>query len=97
MDGLTVRVYKITNHFFGETVTVAGLLTGKDVSEQLADKDLGDELLFPAVMLRADGDLFLDDMTSDELSKKLHNVPVRACPSDGAELLKALLGISDDQ
>ena len=97
VDGLTVRVYKIVNHFFGETVTVAGLLTGKDVSEQLSGKDLGDELLFPAVMLRADGDVFLDDMTPAELSQKLNGIPVRACPSDGAELLKALLGISDNE
>ena len=97
VDGLTVHVYKIANHFFGETVTVAGLLTGKDVSEQLSGKDLGDELLFPAVMLRADGDVFLDDMTPAKLSQKLGGIPVRACPSDGAEVLKALLGISDDQ
>ena len=97
VDGLTVHVYKIANRFFGETVTVAGLLTGKDVSEQLSGKDLGDELLFPAVMLRADGDVFLDDMTPAKLSQKLGGIPVRACPSDGAEVLKALLGISDDQ
>ena len=93
VDGLTVHVYRIVNHFFGESVTVAGLLTGKDVSEQLADKALGDELLFPAVMLRADGDVFLDDMTPDELSRKLGNVPVRASKSDGAEFVKLVLGI----
>ena len=97
VDGLTVHVYKIANRFFGETVTVAGLLTGKDVSEQLSGKDLGDELFFPAVMLRADGDVFLDDMTPAKLSQKLGGIPVCACPSDGAEVLKALLGISDDQ
>ena len=54
-NGLTVQVFPIINHFFGETVTVAGLLTGKDVSEQLSGRELGDELLFPSVMLRADG------------------------------------------
>ena len=52
---------------------------------------------FPAVMLRADGDVFLDDMTPAKLSQKLGGIPVCACPSDGAEVLKALLGISDDQ
>ena len=93
VSGLTVHVYKIVNHFFGESVTVAGLLTGKDVAEQLSGKELGDELLFPAVMLRADGDLFLDDMTPTELSARLGGIPVRASKSDGAELLKALLGI----
>ena len=95
VEGLTVHIYPITNHFFGETVTVAGLLTGKDVSEQLLDKELGDELLFPAVMLRADGDVFLDDMTPQELSRRLGDVPVRATKSDGGEFIKAVLGITD--
>ena len=92
VEGLTVRVYRIVNHFFGESVTVAGLLTGRDVSEQLCGQALGDELLFPAVMLRADGDVFLDDMTPEELSRRL-GVPVRAVGSDGAELLRAFLGV----
>ena len=92
VDGLEIRVHRIVNRFFGESVTVAGLLTGKDVSEQLSNKDLGDELLFPAVMLRADEDIFLDDMTPAQLSDLL-GVPVRASTSDGFELVKALLGI----
>ena len=93
VSGLKVHVYKVINHFFGENVTVAGLLTGKDVSEQLSGKELGDELLFPSVMLRADGDVFLDDMTPAELSARLGGVRVRPSVSDGAELLKALLGV----
>ncbi|MBQ8440162.1 MAG: DUF512 domain-containing protein [Clostridia bacterium] len=93
VEGLQVQVYKIKNHFFGETVTVAGLLTGGDVLAQLTGKDLGDELLFPAVMLKADEDIFLDDMTPSELSKRLGNIPLRPCINDGAELLKALLGV----
>ncbi|MBR3894411.1 MAG: DUF512 domain-containing protein [Clostridia bacterium] len=93
VDGLTIQVHKIVNHFFGESVTVAGLLTGKDVAEQLSGLTLGDELLFPAVMLRADGDVFLDDMTPDELSDRLGKIPVRATKSDGAEFLKAVLGV----
>ncbi|MBQ9797754.1 MAG: DUF512 domain-containing protein [Clostridia bacterium] len=92
VPGLTVHVYRIENRFFGESVTVAGLLTGKDVSEQLLDKELGDELLFPSVMLRADGDVFLDDMTPEQLSERL-GVPVRASESDGAKLIQAFLGI----
>ena len=93
VPGLQIHVYRIVNRFFGESVTVAGLLTGRDVCEQLAGVELGDELLFPAVMLRADGDVFLDDMTPEELSDRLGGIPVRASKSDGAELLKALLGI----
>ena len=96
VSGLTVQVYPIVNRFFGETVTVAGLLTGQDVASQLDGKALGDELLFPAVMLRAEGDVFLDDMTPAELSAGI-GVPVRATKSDGAELISALLGIQDDR
>lgn len=87
---LDIRVHRVVNRFFGESVTVAGLLTGKDLSEQLSGKDLGAELLIPAVMLRADGDVFLDDMTPAELSATL-NVPVRAVPSDGYALAKAMM------
>jgi putative radical SAM enzyme (TIGR03279 family) len=93
VKGLTVDVVCIENRFFGPSVTVAGLLTGKDLSEQLAGRDLGDELLIPAAMLRADGDVFLDDMTPTELSEKLHGVRVTPVGSDGAELLSCLLGI----
>lgn len=95
VSGLTVQVYCIKNNFFGETVTVAGLLTGKDVSEQLQGKPLGDELLFPAVMLKADEDIFLDDMTPSDLSHALGEIPVRPSASDGAKLVRALLGIRD--
>lgn len=92
VPGLTIRVRRIVNRFFGESVTVAGLLTGKDVAEQLAGEELGDELLFPAAMLRAEGDVFLDDMTPARLSELL-GVPVRASGNDGGELLRAFLGI----
>ena len=92
VPGLTVHVYPIKNNFFGESVTVAGLLTGQDVRDQLTGQPLGEELLFPAVMLRADGDVFLDDMTPTELSDTL-GVPVRATESDGADLIRGLLGI----
>ncbi len=88
---LSVRVYKITNRFFGETVTVTGLLTGKDISEQLKDESLGDELLLSSSTLRAEGDLFLCGMTPSELSEKL-GVPIRFVDSDGAALAEAILG-----
>ena len=93
VDGLEIRVHRIVNNFFGESVTVAGLLTGQDALNQLKDKPLGDELIYPAVMCRADEEIFLDDMTPAELSKKLGNNPLRPCVSDGADLIKALLGV----
>ena len=91
-NGLSVKVYPIKNKFFGEQITVSGLLTGKDISEQLCDKELGDILLFPDVCLRAEGDVFLDDMTPDELSKKL-GVPVSPSSSEASEFIRAVLGI----
>lgn len=94
VEGLTVHVYEIINHFFGETITVAGLLTGKDMSEQLMGQPLGDELIIPENTLRADEAMFLDNMTPDQLSALL-GVPVRPGKNDGAELIRELLGVCD--
>ena len=92
VEGLTVNVVPIVNYFFGETITVAGLLTGHDMAEQLSGRDLGDEVLIPENTLRADGDLFLCGMTPDELSEKL-NVPLCFTENDGGEFLLKLLGL----
>ncbi len=89
---LRVFVYKIINNFFGESITVSGLLTGGDMKEQLMGRELGDELLIPANTLKADEDVFLDDMTPYELSLKLE-VPVRASSDSGAGFIRAILGI----
>ena len=88
---LSATVYTVENNFFGPEITVAGLLTGKDMAEQLKDKPLGDELLIPAATLRAEGDLFLCGMTPKELSSTL-NVPVTPTRGEGAAFLAALLG-----
>ncbi len=91
VPGLTVHVYEIVNRFFGESVTVAGLLTGRDMAEQLEGRPLGDELIIPENTLRADEAMFLDDMTPDELSARL-GVPVKAGRNDGAAFVRELLG-----
>ncbi len=90
--GLKINVCKIINNFFGESITVAGLLTGKDIAEQLEGKALGEVLYFPENALRADGDLFLDDMSPEELGTKL-GVKTRAAHNDGAEFIKDVLGV----
>ncbi len=90
VPGLKINVYKIINHFFGESITVAGLLTGKDISEQLDSKNLGEVLFFPENMLRAGEDIFLDDMTPDTLSEKL-GVRVAPGSNDGALFIRNLL------
>ena len=91
-DGLQVSVYRIINHFFGETITVAGLLTGKDISEQLLGKDLGDCLLIPENTLRAGEDTLLDDMTVPQLSALL-GVPVCPSANDGVGFIESVLGV----
>ena len=93
VPNLKITVRKIVNHFFGESITVAGLLTGKDLAEQLADLPLGDALLLPATTLRAEGDLFLCGMTPSELFKTL-GVPLTFVQNDGAALMDAILGIA---
>lgn len=89
---LNWNVYEIKNDFLGHSITVAGLVTGGDLIRQLKGKELGDELLIPACMLRAEGDLFLDDVSLDDVIKAL-GVPVHPVPNDGAVLLHAVLGL----
>ncbi len=90
VKGLSVNVYKIKNDFFGENITVAGLLTGTDIVNQLKDKtELGEALLLPRVMLRAEGDLTLDGYTPDAISEEL-GIKVEFVGSDGAEFFDAL-------
>lgn len=94
-DKLDIRVYEIINHFFGESITVSGLLTGKDICEQLRGKELGQALLIPLNSLRQGEDVFLCGMTTDMLSRELN---VEVCPSgsDGYEFLDAILGLDTD-
>ncbi len=94
VEGLEIHVYEIVNRFFGESVTVAGLLTGRDMAEQLAGRELGDKLIIPENTLRADEAMFLDDMTPEELSAHL-GVPVKAGKNDGAAFVREMLGIAE--
>lgn len=89
-NNLDCKVYKIKNDFFGENITVAGLLTGSDIYTQLKDKELGERLLIPEVAVRREGELFLDNMSVDELSEKL-GIPVYPVGNDGSEIVSAVL------
>ena len=91
---LQVYVYPIKNNFFGGEVTVTGLLTGKDIAQQLQDKPLGDTLLLSRNVLRSEGDLFLCGMTPEELSKKL-NVPLLFNRDDVGSFICNLLVIEE--
>ena len=89
---LDYQIYPIVNHFFGETITVAGLLTGQDLLAQLRGKDLGTRVLLPQNTLRHGETVFLDDMTLEELSQGL-GVPVVPVNPDGFDLFEAVFGV----
>ncbi len=94
-DNLNCRVYAIENEFFGPLITVAGLVTATDIIKQIGNENLGDELLIPEVMLRSEGDMFLDSITLSELKEKL-NTEIRVVSVDGYEFVDAVLGINDN-
>lgn len=87
-----VIVYPIENRFFGEMITVSGLLTGQDIIAQLKGRELGERLLLPCNLLRSQEQDFLDDITLEEAKKALQ-VPIDIVESNGQDLLDCLLGI----
>ena len=89
---LNINVYAIKNEFFGGKVSVSGLVTGGDLKKQLSGKELGDTLYIPENMLRAEGDLFLDGVSLDELEKAL-GVNVIANERGGYALFEAFTGL----
>ncbi|NLJ31008.1 MAG: DUF512 domain-containing protein [Clostridiales bacterium] len=88
---LTCNLIPITNDFFGHTITVSGLVTGGDILKQLKGKPLGDELLLPNTMLRREGDIFLDDVSLEDL-RRAFGVKVTVVPNDGYAFLQAIIG-----
>lgn len=92
IPGLTIHVHAIVNEFFGEQITVSGLLTGQDIIRQLQGKRLGDRILLPQNVLRSGEDYFLDDVTVGEVEKALQ-VQVDIVKSSGYDFVHAVLGI----
>lgn len=88
---ISCKVYKIRNDFFGETITVTGLITGQDLITQLKNQPLGDVLLLTSNMIKNDSDLFLDDYTISEVEKAL-NVKIKIIGNDGFSLFDAITG-----
>ena len=89
--GLCVQVWPVRNDFFGEYITVTGLLTGQDIVAQLAGKNLGEELLLPQNLLRSGEQVLLDDYTVEDLQKALQ-VPVNIVKSSGYDFTESILG-----
>lgn len=84
-------VAPITNHFFGELITVSGLITGQDLVAQLRGRDLGDALLLPSSMLRSGENVMLDDMTVGQVEDALQ-IKTVIVESDGRSLVEAVTG-----
>ncbi len=90
--GLNVKVYEIVNEFFGERITVSGLLTGQDIIKQLKGKDLGTMLYLPENLLRSGEDYLLDDVKISDIERELcATVGIAKC--DGRDLVCELFGI----
>lgn len=89
--GLKVHVCAIENRFFGELITVSGLITGGDLVEQMKDRQLGDRLLLPVNMLRDGEDVFLDDMTVGQAESALQT-KIDIVKSSGQDFVNALTG-----
>ena len=88
---LRIHVYAITNEFFGERITVSGLLTGQDIIRQLQGRELGERILLPQNVLRSGEDYFLDDVTIADMEKALQ-VKVDIVKSSGHDFVQAVLG-----
>ena len=94
--GLKVNVYEIINEFFGERITVSGLLTGQDIIKQLKGKELGERLYLPENLLRAGEDYLLDDVRICDIERELE-IPVGISKCDGHALVSLFFDIPQDE
>ena len=91
---ITINTRAIKNNFFGGGVNVSGLVTGGDLIDQLRDDDLGDRLIIPSSMLRFENDLFLDDVSTDDVEREL-GVTLVPVNNNGNDLVEAVIAGKD--
>lgn len=91
---ITINTRAIKNNFFGGGVNVSGLVTGGDLIDQLRDDDLGDRLIIPSSMLRFENDLFLDDVSTDDVEREL-SVTLVPVNNNGNDLVEAVIAGKD--
>ncbi len=91
---ITINTRAIKNNFFGGGVNVSGLVTGGDLIDQLRDDDLGDRLIIPSSMLRFENDLFLDDVSTDDVERDL-GVTLVPVNNNGNDLVEAVIAGKD--
>lgn len=89
-----ILVYCIENNFFGELITVSGLLTGQDIIKQLFEKELGETLLLPENLLRSGTNTLLDDVEVSDIEKQL-SVSIQITQNSGEALLKNMLNLEE--
>lgn len=87
---ITINTQPIKNNFFGGGVNVSGLVTGGDLINQLKGKNIGERLIIPSSMLRFENDLFLDDVSTNDVEREL-NVELVAVNNNGADLVNAII------
>lgn len=91
---ITINTRAIKNNFFGGGVNVSGLVTGGDLINQLRGDDLGDRLIIPSSMLRFENDLFLDDVSTDDVEREL-GVTLVPVNNNGNDLVEAVIAGKD--
>jgi putative radical SAM enzyme (TIGR03279 family) len=91
---ITINTRAIKNNFFGGGVNVSGLVTGGDLIDQLRDDDLGDRLIITSSMLRFENDLFLDDVSTDDVEREL-GVTLVPVNNNGNDLVEAVIAGKD--
>ncbi len=89
---INVNVYSIHNNFYGENVTVAGLLTGNDIINQLKGKELGDKLLLPCVLLKTGENVLLDNVTVEDIETALQ-IRISIVKSEGSAFVEEIINV----
>lgn len=93
-NNIKINVYKIKNNFFGEMITVAGLLTGIDIINQLKGKDLGEYLILPDALLKNDTNILLDDLSIIDIENEL-NIKIKIAYNSGKSLLNNIINLEE--
>lgn len=87
---VNVVIHSITNNFFGNMITVSGLVTGKDIIDQLKNKDLGEKIILPKSMFKSNENILLDDITKEDIELAL-KTKVHICEVNGKSLINIIL------
>ena len=88
IEGLSLKLFGLKSPYWGKENVVTGLLTGQDIITGLKDKELGEELLLPSIMLKHGEPTFLDDMTVETVEKTLKiTIRIISCPDDFVKTL----------